>query len=103
MRMIRGFIIIHRKNGGESSARNVGLLRSTGDYIGFMDSDDWIEKDMYETLVKAMEENDVDMAAASWFKSYDDEEKEAVNLKEVEAGVFDRDKLLRYIYERDSY
>ena len=78
-------------------------MRSTGDYIGFMDCDDWIEKDMYETLVKAMEENDVDMVAASWFKSYDNEEKEAVNLKEVEAGVFDRDKLLRYIYERDSY
>lgn len=97
------FVIIHRENGGESSVRNAGLLRSTGDYIGFMDCDDWIEKDMYETLVKAMEENDADMAAASWFKSYADEEKEAVNLKEVEAGVFDRDKLLRYIYERDSY
>lgn len=41
-------------------------MRSTGEYIGFMDCDDWIEKDMYETLVKAMEENDVDMAAASW-------------------------------------
>lgn len=83
------FVIIHRENGEESSARNAGLLRSTGDYIGFIDCDDWIEKDMYETLVKAMEENDVDMAAA--------------NLKEVEAGAFDRDKLLRYIYERDSY
>lgn len=97
------FIIVHKENGGESSARNVGLLKSTGDYIGFMDCDDWIEKDMYETLVEAIETNGVDMAAASWFKSYDDEEKEAVNLKPVEKGVFDRDSLLRYIYERDTY
>lgn len=96
-------IVIHKENGGESSARNAGLLRSTGDYIGFMDCDDWIEKDMYETLVKTMEENDADMVAASWFKSYDDEEKEAVNLKQVEDGVFNRDKLLRYLYERDTY
>ena len=97
------FVIIHKKNGGESSARNTGLLKITGDYIGFMDCDDWIEKDMYETLVEAIEANDVDMAAASWFKSYDDEEKEAVNLKPVDKGVFNRDKLLRYIYERDTY
>lgn len=82
------FVIIHKDNGGESSARNTGLLKSTGDYIGFMDCDDWIEKDMYETLVEAIETNDVDMAAASWFKSYDDEEKEAVNLKTVESGCF---------------
>ena len=97
------FVIIHKENGGESSARNTGLLKCTGNYIGFMDCDDWIEKDMYKTLVEAIEANEADMAAASWFKSYDDEEKEAVNLKPVDKGVFNRDKLLRYIYERDTY
>lgn len=97
------FVIIHKCNGGESSARNVGLLKSTGDYIGFMDCDDWIDTDMYAILVNAMEEYDVDMAAASWFKSYDTEEKEMTNLKPLKEGVLDREQLLRYIYERDAY
>lgn len=97
------FVIIHKKNGGESSARNVGLLQCTGDFIGFMDCDDWIEKDMYEILVYSMEQNDVDIVASSWFKSYDDGEIRIANQKTVDEGVFDRDKLLRYIYERDAY
>lgn len=43
--------VIHKKNGGVSSARNKGLDMSTGDYIGFVDGDDIIEPDMYEMLV----------------------------------------------------
>lgn len=43
-------LVIHQKNGGLSSARNAGLVVAKGTYIGFVDSDDWIEKDMYEYL-----------------------------------------------------
>lgn len=43
--------VIHKENGGLSSARNAGLDVMTGDYVGFVDSDDWIEPDMYERLV----------------------------------------------------
>lgn len=45
--------VIHKKNGGLSSARNAGLKLATGDYIGFVDSDDYIENDMYENLIEA--------------------------------------------------
>ncbi len=45
----------HKKNGGASSARNVGIRLASGEYLGFVDSDDYIEPDMYELMVSAME------------------------------------------------
>ena len=42
--------VIHKENGGLSSARNAGMEICKGDYIYFIDSDDWIEPDMYEKL-----------------------------------------------------
>ncbi len=43
--------VIHQKNQGVSSARNLGIMESSGEYIGFADSDDELEKDMYELLI----------------------------------------------------
>lgn len=46
--------VIHKENGGQSSARNAALAIATGDYIGFVDADDWIEPHMYETLYRRL-------------------------------------------------
>ena len=49
------------QNGGLSVARNRGLEIATGDYISYIDSDDWLDKRMYETLMKSAMQNDADM------------------------------------------
>lgn len=63
--------VIHKENGGLSSARNVGLENATGEYIGFVDSDDWCENGMYERLVHALE-NGADIAVCGVRHDYED-------------------------------
>lgn len=55
------FEYYHKENGGTASARNVGLAHARGEYIGFVDSDDWIEPDMFETMYRAVKEADADI------------------------------------------
>lgn len=57
--------VIHKENGGLSDARNVGLATATGEYVSFIDSDDWIAPEMLERLVKALERDDSDIAACA--------------------------------------
>lgn len=54
-------IVIHQKNGGAAAARNAGLRIATGEYIGFADSDDYLEPDAYEKLLEALVANDADI------------------------------------------
>ena len=54
-------VVLHKDNGGLSSARNAGLDVATGDYIGFVDSDDYIHSDMYYEMYKFLEDNKCDM------------------------------------------
>jgi len=55
--------VIHKENGGQSAARNMGLDIATGDYIGFVDADDWIEPDMYQRLYQLLTDHNAQISA----------------------------------------
>lgn len=54
-------VVIHKKNGGLVSARKAGIHMADGEFIGYVDGDDWIEPDMYEHLIRCMEETEADI------------------------------------------
>lgn len=59
-------IVVHKQNGGSASARNAGLRAATGDYITFVDGDDWIENDGYEKMMRRAMETDSDIVMSNF-------------------------------------
>lgn len=74
--------IINKENEGVSTARNVGIQHATGDYIGFVDPDDWIETNMYEELYKIAVQSESDIVMCSYIREYGSHSK----LKEYNVG-----------------
>lgn len=58
--------VIHKENGGPSSARNAGVAAARGDFIGYVDGDDWVEPQMYEKMLEACLEKDADAAICTY-------------------------------------
>lgn len=60
-------ILIHQKNSGVSAARNIGLSRATGDYITFVDADDWIDNQMFSEMISLIEGSSADICASYFY------------------------------------
>lgn len=58
--------VVHQINGGVSSARNTGLKASRGEYIGFVDPDDWVAPEMYEKMMEALADHKADLAICGY-------------------------------------
>lgn len=59
--------VTHKTNSGQADSRNVALRQSTAELVGFVDSDDWIEPDMYATLIANIRHGNADIAICSHF------------------------------------
>lgn len=59
-------VVIHKENGGLSDARNAGIDVSTGDYLAFIDSDDYIDVTMFQTMIESLEATDSDIALCNF-------------------------------------
>lgn len=93
--------VIHKPNGGLSDARNAGLSIATGSYIGYVDSDDWIEPDMYERMYRACIEQDAQIAVCRYFCEYQDRTMAGGDGSVV---LLSREELLKiYISGHESY
>lgn len=64
--------VVHSENKGLSAARNLGINNSTGDLIGFVDGDDWVEPEMFETLLRLMSENNAQLSVCGLKYDYNE-------------------------------
>ncbi|MFC4320723.1 glycosyltransferase family 2 protein [Litchfieldia salsa] len=91
-------VVIDKVNGGVSSARNEGLSKANGEYIGFVDPDDWVDSTMYETLYSIAEREKSDIVMCSYMREFGSHSKEKkFNLPEKTTFHNEevRDKVLR--------
>lgn len=97
--------VIHKKNGGAFSARLEGVKNSSGEYIGFVDSDDWIDTDMYEFLLDLMQTHNADISAAG-FRIVNEYEERAVGeteQTEAQISLYDFEGIIKNFQKNDLW
>lgn len=65
-------VVVDKKHSGLSATKNAGLDVADGEYISFVDSDDWVDPEMYEKMLAQIKENQADAAYCEWTEEYSD-------------------------------
>ena len=95
--------VIHQPNGGLSRARNAGLKIATGEFVGFVDSDDWIESNMYETLLAAMQEANADIAVCNYQMELQEARENKKKEQTHERKLYSSEEALRMILKGEGF
>lgn len=90
-------VSLHQKNAGQGAARNYGLEKAHGEWIGFVDADDWIDRNYYEKLVRAAEISGADMACCDR-RVYDEQGNLTYEAKIAEGKTYRIDDIEEYFY-----
>lgn len=102
VRRDKRFLVFNKERGGVASARKYGLQYATGDYITFVDSDDWIVPEMYEVLMEYAT-NDVDVVVCNFSKDYHNAVNCVVNREEILSTSLGSNDIIRYAFQREDY
>ncbi len=96
--------IMSQENAGQGAARNRGIRAARGEYIMFVDSDDWVDECIIEKLMDSLLDNDADIAVCNLYRTVKNEEEIAVKYEEVFCdGCLDRGRDKNYVFRISSY
>lgn len=91
-------LVVHKENGGLSDARNAGMDIATGEFIGFVDSDDSIEPDMFEILITNLLKYEADISCCRYTKVWEDGTEEQIGNDHNITEYFGLNALKEYLY-----
>jgi glycosyltransferase involved in cell wall biosynthesis len=89
--------VYHKPNGGQAAARNDGVARCRGQFISFVDCDDWLEPNMYTTMLKTLHDHEADIIICGYIEEYVHRQKYVNNDDELE--IFDNQQALKMVLQ----
>lgn len=95
--------VIHKENGGLSDARNAGLKVITGDYVSFIDSDDWVNIHFYEVLMGVMEKEHCDIVQCESSILYSDNGEFCLDIADYSAEIYSGGQALELLIEESKF